>query len=90
MANYSVEFSLAAQNVLCKMDKAQANIILAWIGKNLVGTDEPRRHGKALSANHAGKWRYRVGDYRLIADISDTKVTILILEVGHRSKIYKS
>ena len=88
MAKYTVEFEIGAQRALKKMDRAQANIILAWIKKNLVGTDNPRRHGKALVHGHAGKWRYRVGDYRLIADISDRKITILILAIGHRSQVY--
>ena len=88
MAKYVVEFEISAQRALKKMDRAQANIILAWIKKNLVGTDNPRRHGKALVYGHAGKWRYRVGDYRLIADISDEKITILILAIGHRSQVY--
>jgi mRNA interferase RelE/StbE len=89
MAEYAVEFEVPAQKALKKMDKSQANIILAWVKKNLVGTDNPRRHGKALATNHAGKWRYRVGDYRLIANISDEKITILILEIGHRSQVYE-
>ncbi|MFZ2372956.1 MAG: type II toxin-antitoxin system RelE/ParE family toxin, partial [Trichococcus flocculiformis] len=42
-----------------------------------------------LVANHSGEWRYRIGDYRLIADINDDTITILILEIGHRKDIYK-
>src|SRR5699024_9935109 len=67
----------------------QAGIIMAWIKKNLVETTNPRKHGKSLSANRAGEWRYRIGDYRLIAHIDDEKVTILVLEIGHRREIYK-
>uniref|UniRef100_UPI0037C13B56 type II toxin-antitoxin system RelE/ParE family toxin n=1 Tax=Exiguobacterium sp. TaxID=44751 RepID=UPI0037C13B56 len=55
----------------------------------LVGTDDPRRHGKGLVSNRSGEWRYRIGDYRLVADIHDEKVVILILEIGHRRDIYK-
>ncbi|EGP4752548.1 type II toxin-antitoxin system RelE/ParE family toxin, partial [Enterococcus faecium] len=61
------------------MDKFQAKVILNWIEKNLVGTDDPRRYGKGLTANKSGYWRYRVGAYRIIADISEQEVTILIL-----------
>ncbi|MGI1807088.1 type II toxin-antitoxin system RelE family toxin [Exiguobacterium sp. TDN 0502] len=61
----------------------------SWIKKNLVGTDDPRRHGKGLVSNRSGEWRYRIGDYRLIAYIQDEKVIILILEIGHRRGIYK-
>ncbi|WP_228617912.1 type II toxin-antitoxin system RelE/ParE family toxin [Exiguobacterium sp.] len=50
----------------------------------MVGTDDPRRHGKGLVANHSGEWQYLIGGYRLIADIQDETITILILEIGHR------
>jgi mRNA interferase RelE/StbE len=88
MAKYTVLFEFPAQKSLQKMDKFQSNMILAWIKKNLVDTENPRQHGKALSGNHSGRWRYRVGDYRIIAHISDTTVTILVLNIGHRNIIY--
>lgn len=88
MRRYDVRFERNAQKSLKKMDPQQKRLIMAWIKKNLVGTHDPRIHGKALTANHKGKWRYRIGDYRLISDIDDHTVTILILEVGHRRDIY--
>lgn len=60
-----------------------------WIIKNLVDTSDPRFHGKALKGNLKGIWRYRVGDYRLFAQIHDARVTVLIFEVGHRKEVYK-
>lgn len=84
-AGYRVEFEKRAQKTLKKMDKHQAHIIMGWIQKNLVNGTNPRQYGKGLT----GAWRYRVGDYRLIADINDKTVTILILEIGHRKDIYK-
>lgn len=71
------------------MDRPTAVAIVSWIKKRLEGCDDPRRFGKALTANRSGQWRYRVGDYRLLAQISDETVTILMLEIGHRSSIYK-
>ena len=70
------------------MDKQDAALITGWIRKNLQGCSNPRQQGKALTANHSGEWRYRVGNYRLLAEIQDEKVIILILTIGHRSKIY--
>ncbi|EME7172794.1 type II toxin-antitoxin system RelE/ParE family toxin, partial [Enterococcus faecium] len=75
---YQVRYEREAQKVLKKMDKFQAKVILNWIEKNLVGTDDLRRYGKGLTANKSGYWRYRVGAYRIIADISEQEVTILI------------
>lgn len=66
-----------------------AALILGWIRKNLEGCDNPRTHGKGVTANRSGEWRYRVGDYRLLAEIQDGKLVILMLTVGHRSEIYK-
>ncbi|EME8099779.1 TPA: type II toxin-antitoxin system RelE/ParE family toxin [Enterococcus faecium] len=86
---YQVRYEREAQKALKKMDKFQAKVILNWIEKNLVGTDDPRRYGKGLTANKPGYWRYRVGAYRIIADISEQEVTILILSIGHRSEVYK-
>jgi len=89
MRSYQVKFERDAQKALKKMDPHQARLIMAWIKKNLIGTDDPRRHGKGLVSNRSGEWRYRVGAYRLIADINDETITILILEVGHRKDIYE-
>ncbi|EUJ39568.1 addiction module antitoxin [Brochothrix campestris FSL F6-1037] len=72
-----------------KIDKHQARLILSWISKNLEGTDSPRIHGKGLVGNKSGQWRYRIGDYRLLANIDDDTITILVLEIGHRTEVYK-
>lgn len=85
---YHVEFSKAALKELKKMDRYNASMILGWIRKNLEGCEDPRQLGKGLTANRSGQWRYRVGDYRLLAEIQDGKVIILILHIGHRSDIY--
>ncbi len=85
---YHVEFTKEALRTFKKLDKHTALLITAWIRKNLEGCENPRAHGKGLTANKSGEWRYRIGDYRLIADIQDEKVLILILEIGHRRSIY--
>lgn len=86
--NYHVEFTKEALKQLKKMDKSNASLILGWIRKNLEGCDNPRIHGKGLTANRSGQWRYRVGDYRIIAEIQDDKVIVLVLNIGHRREIY--
>lgn len=86
---YHVEFTARALKELKKLDRQTAALILGWIRKNLEGCDNPRAHGKGLTANRSGEWRYRVGDYRLLAEIQDEKLVILMLTVGHRSEIYK-
>lgn len=86
---YTVRYEKNAQKALKKMDKHQARLLLSWIEKNLEGTENPRNHGKGLVGDKSGQWRYRVGDYRLLAHIDDHEILILILEIGHRREIYK-
>ena len=86
---YKVEFTANALKDLKKMDRHTAALILGWIRKNLENCENPRLHGKGLTANRSGEWRYRIGDYRILAKIDDTKITIFIVNVGHRREIYK-
>ena len=85
---YKVEFTQRALKDLKKLDRHTAALILGWIRKNLEGCENPRLYGKGLTANRSGQWRYRVGDYRLLAEIEDDKIIILILSIGHRREIY--
>lgn len=87
--SYHVELTNTAKKQLKKMDRQTASMLLGWMRKNLEGCENPRQHGKSLSANRSGQWRYRVGDYRLIAEIEDDRIVILILSIGHRGNIYK-
>lgn len=86
---YRVEFTEKALKALKKLDRYTALLIIAWIRKNLEGCTNPRQHGKGLVGDKSGQWRYRVGDYRLLAEIQDDKIIILILNVGHRREIYR-
>lgn len=85
---YTVRFTERAKKDLKKLDKHTAALILGWVRKNLENCEDPRAHGKGLTANRSGQWRYRIGDYRLLAEIEDDVVTILVLNVGHRKDIY--
>lgn len=85
---YKVEFTKKALKELKKIDRSTAALIFGWIRKNLENCENPRIHGKALTADKSGLWRYRVGDYRIIAEIKDNTVTIFIVTVGHRRNIY--
>ena len=71
-----------------KLDKQTQRIIKAWIDKNLDGCENPRLHGKGLTANRSGQWGYRVGDYRILAEIRDNEIVLVLIDVGHRSTIY--
>lgn len=85
---YKVIFTEKAKKELKKLDKCTAALIIGWIEKNIQNCENPRIHGKGLVGNKSGQWRYRIGDYRLLCEIKDTEVIILVLEVGHRKNIY--
>lgn len=85
---FRVVFIESARKELKKLDKYTQKIILLWLQKNLDGCTDPRIHGKALTANKVGQWRYRVGDYRILASIEDDKLVILVIAVGHRREVY--
>ena len=71
-----------------KLDKQTQKIITAWIEKNLMGCENPRLHGKWLTANKSVQWRYRVGNYRILAEIRDNELVLVLIEAGHRRRIY--
>ena len=86
--SYTVRYTDRAIKSLKKLDRSVLIMIKAWIEKNLVGTSDPRAHGKGLTSNRSGQWRYRVGSYRILAEIQDSDLIILVIEVGLRSAIY--
>ena len=87
--SYTIEVTIRFEKEFKKLDRYTQRMIKGWIDKNLMGTDNPRQHGKGLTANRSGQWRYRIGDYRLLCHIDDGKLVILDLSVGHRREIYE-
>ena len=88
MKRYALVYSKEALKDLKKLDSSVSRIIYAWLKKNIDGCSDPRIHGKGLTANRSGQWRYRVGNYRIICKIEDDKVIVLVLTIGHRSAVY--
>lgn len=86
---YKVVFSKDALKQLKKLDKSVAALIVGWIRKNLENCSDPRAHGKGLTANRSGQWRYHVGAYRILANINDAEITILVISVGHRRDVFE-
>ena len=88
--SYSIETTPKFEREFKKLDRYTQRMIKAWIEKNLVGCENPRQHGKGLTANRSGQWRYRIGDYRLLCYIEDDALVVLALSVGHRREVYNS
>ena len=72
-----------------KIDKLQAKRIWLWIEMNLNHTRNPRAHGKALKGHLKSFWCYRIGKYRIIAEINDQQLILILLEVAHRKEVYE-
>nr|WP_027871675.1 type II toxin-antitoxin system RelE/ParE family toxin [[Eubacterium] cellulosolvens] len=87
--SYTIKTTPRFDKEFKKLDRYTMRMIKAWIEKHLVNCEDPRIHGKGLTANRSGQWRYRIGDYRIICQINDTELVILALSVGHRNEIYK-
>lgn len=85
---FTVRISDRALRLLSKLDKLVQKRLLNWLLKNLEGTSNPRVKGKGLSGDHSGEWCYRVGEYRIIVDIQDEILLVLVITVGHRKNIY--
>ena len=86
---YKVELTSNARKMLQRLGRNISLRITGWLREHLEGCENPRVYGKALHSDKKGKWSYRVEDYRIIADIQDDRILILIADVGHRREIYK-
>ncbi|MCL2786632.1 MAG: type II toxin-antitoxin system RelE/ParE family toxin [Methanomassiliicoccaceae archaeon] len=86
---YKVSYEELALKQLRKMEKRISERIITWIDKNLDGCENPRKKGKALTGSLAGIWRYRVGNHRVLAEIKDGELVILVIDVGDRKNVYE-
>jgi mRNA interferase RelE/StbE len=73
---------------LRKLGKPAQRDIIAYLDERIAGDGDPRRFGKGLKADLAGVWRYRVGDYRILCQIRDAELLVLVVAAGHRRDIY--
>lgn len=87
---YRITVSKIAKKQLKKLDPQVSLLITSWLKKNIAGTNNPRNHGKALVGDKKDFWRYRVGNYRVVCDIQQDKLVVLVVEVGHRKEIYRN
>lgn len=87
---WKVELDPAAVRELDKADPQVSRRILTFLHGRVAQLDDPRSIGEALRGSKLGDfWKYRVGDYRIIASIEDASVRILVVRVGHRREVYR-
>ncbi|MGO9938062.1 MAG: type II toxin-antitoxin system RelE family toxin [Terracidiphilus sp.] len=86
---WTIEYAESARKQLRKLDKPVARRIVEFMDKRVAPSDDPRELGMALKGSLGDLWRYRVGDFRILCDIQDRKVTILVLQIGNRREVYR-
>ena len=86
---WTIEYADTAKRQLRKFDKQMARRIIDFMDKRIAGLENPRSTGKALTGPLDGFWRYRVGDCRVICDIQDRVLRVLVVRVGNRCEIYR-
>ena len=85
---WTINYATTAKEQLRKLDRTVARRIIHFMDECICVMEDPRSIGKALSGPLGGFWRYRVGDYRIICEIQDRALRILVVGVGNRDKIY--
>jgi len=86
---WQVEWDERALKELKKIDKQAQKDIIGYLKKRILTEESPRRFGKALVGNKVGLWRYRIKDYRLICNIEDGNLVVLVLRASHRKNVYE-
>jgi mRNA interferase RelE/StbE len=86
---WRVEFDDDAARDLRKLDKTAQQQILRYLRQRIATDEDPRRFGHALRGDLKGLWRYRVGDYRIVAKFEDDRFIVLVLTIGHRREVYE-
>ena len=85
---WRIEWDERAFKELKKIDKQTQKDIIQYLKTRLATNESPRRFGKALVGNKAGLWRYRIKDYRVVGNIEDSKLVVLVLRTSHRKNVY--
>ncbi|EMB41960.1 type II toxin-antitoxin system RelE/ParE family toxin [Treponema denticola] len=83
-----VEYAPAASKQFSRLNKPIQSRIKKYMGE-IALLDNPRSRGKALTSNLSGLWRYRVDNYRILCRINDDRLIITVIEIGHRSTVYR-
>lgn len=87
---WKIELDPIAERELDKLDPQIARRILSYLYTRLATLDDPRSIGEPLKGSRLGAfWKYRVGDYRIIASIEDDILRILVVKIGNRGNVYQ-
>jgi mRNA interferase RelE/StbE len=86
---WRVEIDPRALRDLRRIDRGKAREILSYINERILSQGDPRQLGKPLQGDLKGFWRYRVGDFRIVARIEDEVLLVMVIAIGHRKEVYR-
>jgi mRNA interferase RelE/StbE len=87
---WQIEYGKDAEKEISKLDRQVARRIIQFMGSRVAKLENPRSIGQALTGSTLGEfWKYRVGDYRIIAEIQDAKLIVQVVRVGNRREVYR-
>ncbi len=86
---WTIEITRTAEKQITKLHRQAQQAIVRFLRGRLAGTENPRQWGRPLQGEKRVLWRYRVGDYRLICDLQDERITVVVLQVGHPKDVYR-
>lgn len=86
---WTIEYTATARKALAKLDRQTAQRIDRFLFERVATRDDPHELGKALTGPFGGFWRYRVGDYRIVVELQDKVLRILVVRIAHRRKVYR-
>ncbi len=85
---WKIELSREAEKALSKLGAVEAKRIAKGL-RNIAELDDPHLRGEAMVGNRVGFWRYRFGDWRVIVELDDGRMVILVFAIGHRREVYR-
>ena len=86
---WTIDYAETAKKQLRKLDQQAARRILDYLDERIANAQNPRDTGKALTGPQGSFWRYRVGEYRIICDIQDGRLRVLVVQIGNRKEVYR-
>ncbi|MXZ90301.1 MAG: type II toxin-antitoxin system RelE/ParE family toxin [Chloroflexi bacterium] len=85
---WTIEYSDTARSQLRRLDRQMARRVVDYMGERVAPREDPRSVGRALTGPLGGLWRYRVGDCRVVCEIQDDVLRVLVVRVGRRDNVY--
>jgi mRNA interferase RelE/StbE len=85
---WKIEYTETAQRQLAEIDRQAAKSIKVYLDERIATDEDPRRFGDPLKKDLSGLWKYRIGAFRIIAEIQEARIVVLVIRIGHRSRVY--